>query len=498
MPLDLFAISRGLNSYQDAKKKGQADVAEQYLSEIENSLKIMASAQGIRQSAELYPLQLRQEQAKAQYAPEKLAAEVETEKQQGYSYEQLGKGREIKAKTDEQIFNALQSGYSKYQTENKDSKLSYNEWLYQNYPDLGPASEKAREAVKTQEETTKLRTAQTLGATQSAEVNKQKVEAGMGEISAYAETGTTKGKVIAGTEIAQMEKAKSDAEISGVKLKYADQQAKATLDATQARAEKSAETGGYTVSQWADDVGIIDRQIDTLNNRNSMINRTLAYLSKSSTMDEFINAVAAQSDTELTSVAGQVADATSLEEAKRGLLADKSANLERINYWNSRKSQLNRLAGMPEEPKIQTKVTVEPAKEQTITPEQTGTFPYEKFNKLPQDQRRAMLKENALRGIKRLDLTDKDNGVITEIKINQQPNGDYYFSGAISWKLLKNQTPKPAQEPAVQGQPNPKVQAVMQSLKQKGITSINQLEPDIIQTLKAQGIYDQVRKLLGG
>ncbi len=451
--LDLFSISKGLKAGQDAYSRGQKEQADQYWSEIENSLKLMASAQGIRQSAELYPLQLRQEQAKAQYAPEKLAAEVETEKQQGYSYEQLGKGREIKAKTDEQIFNALQSGYSKYQTENKDSKLSYNEWLYQNYPDLGPASEKAREAVKTQEETTKLRTAQTLGATQSAEVNKQRVEAGMGEISAYAETGTTKGKVIAGTEIAQMEKAKSDAEIAGVKLKYADQQAKATLDATQARAEKSAETGGYKVSQWADDVGIIDRQIDTLNNRNALINRSLAYLSKSSSIDAFIQAIAVQNNTDLTNVAGQVADATTLESAKMALLDDKRANTERIAFWTGRKNQLNRLAGMPDEPIIKVKPEpVEPAKEQTITPEQTGKFPYEKLKNLPKDQQQALLKENALRGIRRLDLMDKDDYVINEIKINQQPNGDYYFSGAISWTLPKSQitqvkpTTKPNQQ----------------------------------------------------
>jgi hypothetical protein len=498
--LDLFSIAKGLKAGQDAYSRGQKEQADQYWSDIENSLKTMASAQGIRQSAELYPLQLRQEQAKAQYAPQKLAQELKTEEAQTFSTEQMGKVHEIKAKTDQQILDALQGAYAKFQIANPENKQSYNEWFYENYSDLGPKLQKALEAVKTQQQSTRHETALATGA-------EQKVTAGTEEQKAYTGAGTTKGAVIVGTEIAQMEKAKSDAVVSAAKEKYADKQAKATLDATQARAEKSAETGGYKTSQWADDVGIIDRQIDTLNNRNALINKSLAYLSKSSSIDEFIQAIAAQNNTDLTNVAGQVVDAASLESAKNALLDDKRANTERISFWIGRKNQLNKLAGMPEEPTIQVKQT-----------DQTIQLSMSEFTGSDSQTRSQIIRNQVNKGIRRIELLGLDGKVNTTIDITLSPRGDFWsckytrpdgtvntfgVSKTPQTKPTTQPTAKPAQQPATtqapaqqiteqQNQYVTQLNSVIKNLLSRGVNSERDLTPSQIATLQHLGIYKQV------
>ncbi len=67
MALDLFSIAKGLKAGTDAYQRGQKQQADQYWSELENSLKTMASAQGIRQSAELHPLEMQIKQAEVPY-----------------------------------------------------------------------------------------------------------------------------------------------------------------------------------------------------------------------------------------------------------------------------------------------------------------------------------------------------------------------------------------------------------------------------------------------
>lgn len=440
--LDLFSISKGLRAGQDAYSRGQKEQADRYWSEIENSLKVMASAQGIRESAELSPYKVRSEQMQAfqrqkagEYSEQRALTtqgqrpyDIEHEKNLAESAGKLTDVRELDRQQKERDLEAEIANYDEWKATTTNPNKTPAGFMYETKikPKLEEQQFKTREA----------------GA--QADIAETKVQTAVDESKVLAGMGTSAGKVSAEEMISKAGKTKSDAEIAGIKLKYADRQAKATLDATLARAEKSAETGGYKVSQWADDVGVVDGRIDTLYNRNVLIDRTLAYLSKSSSMDEFINAVAAQTDTNLTGVAGQVADATSLESAKQSLLDAKKINLDRIVYLQQRKNQLNRLAGMPDEPIIQVKPPpAEPAKEQTITVEQTGNFPYEKFNKLPKDQQQALLKENALRGIRKIELSDKDDYVVSEINIKQQPNGDYYFSGAMSWTLKKNQTTQP-------------------------------------------------------
>jgi hypothetical protein len=498
MPLDLFSIARGLKAGQEAYSQGQKEQADRYWSDIENSLKVAASAQELKQATELQPLKALSEQAlefQRRRAGEYSGARATTEEvlrgpslklkeEQAFSAEQLGKTREIKAKTDQQILDALQSGYSKFQLENPDSKASYNEWLYQNYPDLGPASEKAKEAVKTQEATTKLRTAQATGA-------EQKVTTGIEERKTYETLGTTPGAVVAATEIAQMNKAVSDAQ-------------KAKIDADNEEAYKKAQianlleekgaSGGLKQSSAFTMVTGIGKQMDTLQNRNAIIERAIASITNGNPWEAILQNLTNSGNADANYVGGAVANSTTSDEAITNLRALQQVNNASIAQWGTYANQISDMGGIPK--LIVPKPTAQSAGP-TATLENDGflTLNYSDWNSMTAGKKRENIKNWVSRGATKIRLKDPKGDWIADISLE---DGQPTISNAQRLASPKVSPPETTTTPTqTTPQAQPKAQAFVQSLKSKGITSVNQLEPDIIQALKNQGIYDQVKTLLG-
>lgn len=390
--LDLFTISKGLKAGQDAYSRGQKEQADQYWSEIENSLKLMASAQDIRESASLSPLKAMSEQALAfqreqagKYSEQGALTrqaqrpyDIEHEKNLGESTGRLTESRDLDVQQKERNLKAELGGYEQWKTTTTNPDKTPDQYLYETK--IKPKLEEQQ--FKTQE--------------------------------------------------------------AGIKLKYVDRQANATLKATLQRAD-NAGTDGYKVSQWADDIGVVDGRIDTLYNRNVLIDRTLAYLSKSSSMADFISAVAAQTDTNLAGVAGQVTDAASLELAKQSLLNAKKTNLDRISYLQQRKNQLNKLAGIPEEPTIQINPDeIKPTADQIIQ------LPLDVFTSDNQQGREQGIRSHANQGTRKIELLDSNGKVSSTIDITSSPSGKDWIckrklpDGTVQvWGIPKQPIAKP-------------------------------------------------------
>ena len=475
MPLDLFSIARGLKAGQEAYSQGQKEQADRYWSDIENSLKVAASAQELKQATELQPLKALSEQAlefQRRRAGEYSGARATTEEvlrgpslklkeEQAFSAEQLGKTREIKAKTDQQILDALQSGYSKFQLENPDSKASYNEWLYQNYPDLGPAIEKAKEAVKTQEETTKLRTAQATGA-------EQKVTTGIEERKAYETLGTTPGAVVAGTEIAKMEKAKSDVDLAKATLSLRKLQA----DVAGARAKAIKEgklPADMLPSQKKNQI-----QVD------AMEELIAGGMDPGEAYNQVVNQPKTLSYANISSMLNKLRDQASM--TPDGV--EKDALNEKIKLYESiLQPALDRMAGKP-------KGEVEPTKEQTISTSSAD------FRQWTPAQRTSWLRQTANMGTRRIELVDPDNKVISIINIKQDTNGDYIISDSKGNQLTRISRLAPKAQAKPTGSVDPRAIAIVEVLKANGITDISQEKPENITKYKQAGIYEQIVSLL--
>jgi len=315
-----------------------------------------------------------------------------------------------------------------------------------------------------------------------ANIDEQKVTSGLNEQKAYEEFGTTKGAVVAGTEIAQLKKAEQDVEIAKATVKLRELQGDvAKMNAQRVKEGKSpAEMNPYQkklqiqldmvdalVAQGAPELEAFRTVFDS---------KELTYANVSSMRNEVVRQISALPPDS----------------------PEKTALLAKIELYDSiLDPTLQRMAGK--------KPTTE------LTAKEIVRISARTYMEYTPKIRTEFLRQQATNGIKRIDLVGDDEIVNQVINIKQDTDRNYIITNAEGKPLGKigrvapkqqattpQATAKPTQKSAVQGSQNPKVQAVIQSLKSKGITSINQLEPDIIQALKAQGIYDQVLKLLGG
>jgi len=311
---------------------------------------------------------------------------------------------------------------------------------------------------------------------QTSPIEAQKIATDIEERQAYEKVGTTKGAVIADTEISQKKKAEQDVEIAKATVNLRKLQAAvAEANAKRIKEGKSpAEMNPYQkkLQIQLDMVdALVAQGVPELEAfRTVFDSKELTYANVSSMRNEVVRQISALPP----------------DSPERTVLNEK---LEL--YDSILDPTLQRMAGK--------KTTAGQAdKDLGDVSGDTLTVDYNEWMAAPLAKRLSYTKELAKAGIRVIDFTSKGMGVIHTIEIDGDGNVISSKRVGAKTKPATKPTAKLAQKPAVQGSQNPKVQAVIQSLKSKGITSINQLEPDIIQALKAQGIYDQVLKLLGG
>jgi hypothetical protein len=482
MPLDLFAISRGLNSYQDAKKRGQHDVAEQYLSELESGLKLVASAQDLKFAAQEHPLRMAATQA---------GLRATTQATDFASQEQPLRMENLK-----QNVEAGQMGIDEAKRkQEEDRRLLTDEEKEMRKPLLppqfqgllkGPLRKKDMDAIMDMVKSNlELQGVQAGTEYKQEQVAGQKLEnqTVQDKQTAYKNLGTTEGAVVAGTEVAQMEKAEQDVEIAKATVNLRKLQA----DVAKNNAQRIKE--GKSPADMNPYQKLKQFQVDMIDDLIAQgIPENEAY---DTVMNQPKQLTYANIVSMLNSLRTQLS--TEFDDTKKAELQQKISMYESILQ-----PALDRMAG-----KKPTAQSAEPTANQIISTSSTD------FRSWTPDQRTAWLRQNANMGKRRINLVDDDDKVLNTLNIIKEPNGDYRITDntgkmvtRISQKpITKKSSVKSTTTPTqtkTQAQPNPKVQAVMQLLKSKRITSISQLEPDIIQTLKAQGIYDQVLKQLGG
>ena len=477
MPLDIFSIVRGMASGVDAYQAGQKEQADQMWGDIENTLKTMASAQNIRQSAALHPLEVQGKQLQNRAVGENIATSLQTRQEDATTFEQGQsdrsqgiEGYEAATGQTPAFGKAYEEGQKAVMAQDLNTALinsSYNPKLADEML-TGISTDRLYKESQTKLNLSQIATPESM---KSMVDNTPELKAILGEKDSYSAEEIEAGLKILRNE-ALNNKDDKQVEYLDARILYTDQ-----LTKTSKAKEQDIRAGDIEGDNPYKDIARMKYKaiLEQITNGKSISEavKAVTFNLSPASIQNMIN------DLEATIANRSLRNTTAKAEAEKLLPVLRAMLNESLAPYQS-----------------------EGARQQSALGSNTAVMDYQRWKTTPPEQMDKYLMDQP-KEIDRVEIRDPSGKVVVQYSLVDE---------VWEQKHLGTSATRPAatgaqrQAPATQPKANaptpqaisPKAQAIVDGAKKRGAKSINDISDKDIAQLKSMGLYDEVLKGFGG